>query len=209
MILESFSPDRHPLEEVAALVYDTDPLYFSLVFGRSRAEAVRRIQEVICGGGSAFGRENITCAVRDGRVVGIRILLAPDAPGIAEEFFAIARAAGLATALRFLIAEWLLFAPHYLERHAEYHITNLSVVPAERGRGVGAALLDDAIRRVRPEGGGRILLNVIEPNPAAVQLYAKKGFRTLSRHRAWVPFRMLCIRTMVYDAGPDRAAGGG
>jgi len=34
MFIEPFSPDRHCTEEVAGLIYETEPAYFPLVFGR-------------------------------------------------------------------------------------------------------------------------------------------------------------------------------
>ncbi|WP_292517852.1 N-acetyltransferase [Methanoculleus sp.] len=201
MILEPFSPKRHSAREVAGLIYDTEPAYFPLVFGSDRTGALRKIERLIRAGGNVFGREKITCAVRTGRVIGVLVMQAPDAPGLLQESFAVARAAGIATAVRFLLTEVLIFAPHYLKRTTEpaYEISSLSVVPAERGRGVGAALLEDAARKVRSRGGGRIVLSVIAPNPPAVRLYERAGFRIVSAHRAWVPFRPLTVLTMVYD----------
>ncbi len=198
MSLEPFNPERHSVEEVAGLIYDTEPAYFPLVFGRDRRKALLRIESLIRAGGTTFGHENITCAVRGGRVAGLLVMQAPDVPGFLEESFAIARAAGPVTAVRFFLVEALIFAPHYLKRttEPEHYISNLAVAPAERGRGVGAALLGDAVRRA---GGGTIALNVIAPNPPAVRLYERTGFRTVSAHRAWVPFRILTVLTMVYD----------
>jgi ribosomal protein S18 acetylase RimI-like enzyme len=208
MILEPFSPEKHPAGEVAGLIYDTEPVYFSLAFGRDRTVALRKIAKLVLAGGNAFGRENITCAVREGKVVGVLVMQTPHAPGLREEFFVVARAAGLVTAARYLLAEWLIFAPNYLKREPEpeYYISSLSVIPAERGRGVGTALLEDAARKVRSSGGGTIALNVIAPNPAAVRLYERTGFHTASTHRAWVPFQALTVRTMVYDAGQQAAS---
>ncbi|MDK2917033.1 MAG: hypothetical protein PWR25_1590, partial [Euryarchaeota archaeon] len=182
MVLEPFSPDRHPIEEVAGLIYETEPAYFPLVFGRDRTRARSTIERLTRAGGNAFGRENITCAVREGRVAGILVMQAPDAPGLLEESLAVARAAGPVTAARFLLAELLIFWPHYLKRESACYISSLSVAPAERGSGVGSALLDDALRRVRSRGGARIVLSVIAPNPPAVRLYERAGFRTVSAH---------------------------
>ncbi|WP_052959102.1 GNAT family N-acetyltransferase [Methanoculleus sediminis] len=205
MILEPFSPEKHSIREVAALIYDTGPVYFPLVFGRDRTPALRKIAKLVLAGGNAFGRENIACAVRAGRVVGVLVMQTPDAPGLREELFAVARAAGLATAVRFLLAEWLIFAPDYLMKEPEpgYYISSLSVVSTERGSGIGTALLEDAVRKVRSRGGKTITLNVIAPNPAAVRLYERAGFRIVSIHRAWVPHRTLGVLTMVCDTTTD------
>jgi len=178
MILEPFSPEKHPVREVAALIYDTEPVYFSLVFGRDRSLALRKIAKPVLAGGNAFGRENITCAVRAGKVVGVLVMQAPDAPGLREELFAVARAAGPVVAARFLLAEGLIFSPHYLRRAPEpgYYISSLSVVSTERSSGIGAALLDDAVRRVRFRGGKTIALNVIAPIPRRCGCTRGRGF---------------------------------
>ncbi|WP_317064932.1 GNAT family N-acetyltransferase [Methanoculleus caldifontis] len=209
MILEPFNPKRHSIEEVAGLIYDTEPAYFPLVFGRDREKALLKIESLILAGGNAFGHDSITCAVRAGRVAGVLVMQAPDAPGLREESLVIARAAGPVTAARFLLAELLIFAPHYLKRttEPEYYISGLSVVPAERGRGIGAALLEGAVRQVRSRGGGRTVLSVIAPNPLAVRLYERAGLRTVSAHRAWVPFRILSVLTMIYDPVQDGSGG--
>ena len=61
------------------------------------------------------------------------------------------------------------------------HITQLCVVPAWRGHGLGLKLLEECLQRL-PSGGYRaITLTVSEGNGAAVQLYRVAGFR--ERHR--------------------------
>jgi Acetyltransferases len=113
--------------------------------------ALRKIENLVRTGGNAFGHENITCAVREGKVVGVLIMQTAHSPGLGKEFSVIGHAAGPVTAARYLLAEWLIFAPHYLKGapEPEYYISSLSVIPAERGRGVGTALLQDVVRKAR------------------------------------------------------------
>lgn len=56
-------------------------------------------------------------------------------------------------------------------------IQNLGVVPAQRGRGLGTALLLKALHGFRQAGLGRAALEVTAQNEAAVRLYRKLGFR--------------------------------
>lgn len=56
-------------------------------------------------------------------------------------------------------------------------IQNLGVVPAQRGRGLGTALLLKAMHGFREAGLGRAALEVTAQNEAAVRLYRKLGFR--------------------------------
>jgi mycothiol synthase len=63
---------------------------------------------------------------------------------------------------------------------SEGWIVQVGVVPSWRGRGVGGALVTEALRRMRAEGAGHALLDVHVDNPAA-HLYRRLGFTTLGR----------------------------
>jgi ribosomal protein S18 acetylase RimI-like enzyme len=56
-------------------------------------------------------------------------------------------------------------------------IQNLGVVAAHRGRGLGAALLLQALQGFRQAGLARSLLEVTAQNDGAVRLYHRLGFR--------------------------------
>jgi GNAT superfamily N-acetyltransferase len=51
------------------------------------------------------------------------------------------------------------------------------VAPEARGRGVAAALVDEAVAWARSIGARRVQLGVVTDNQAAIQLYLRKGFR--------------------------------
>lgn len=57
----------------------------------------------------------------------------------------------------------------------------LGVAPELRSTGVGAELMDLALRESRARGDRRLLLEVIEQNPRAVAFYERLGFRRLRR----------------------------
>jgi GNAT superfamily N-acetyltransferase len=56
-------------------------------------------------------------------------------------------------------------------------IQNLGVIPAHRGRGLGAALLLKALEGFRAAGIGHAYLEVTAQNDGAVRLYRRLGFR--------------------------------
>jgi ribosomal protein S18 acetylase RimI-like enzyme len=56
-------------------------------------------------------------------------------------------------------------------------IQNLGVVPAHRGRGLGEALLLQALQGFRAQGSLQALLEVTARNDPAVRLYRRVGFR--------------------------------
>jgi RimJ/RimL family protein N-acetyltransferase len=70
---------------------------------------------------------------------------------------------------------------------ARYGVADLGMVvaPGWRGRGVGTALLAEAVERARKAGAHKIALQVWPHNAAALALYERFGFRRegyLTRH---------------------------
>jgi ribosomal protein S18 acetylase RimI-like enzyme len=55
-------------------------------------------------------------------------------------------------------------------------IAQLGVVPSARGRGIGAYLIGEAVRRMRSAGESSVTLNVNIDNPPAAALYRRLGF---------------------------------
>jgi len=55
-------------------------------------------------------------------------------------------------------------------------IAQLGVVPAARGRDIGAYLIGEAVRRMRSGGESSVTLNVNIDNPPAAALYRRLGF---------------------------------
>jgi ribosomal protein S18 acetylase RimI-like enzyme len=55
-------------------------------------------------------------------------------------------------------------------------IQGLAVDPAQRGKGIGRALLDAACELASSQGARRITLRVLSSNPAARTLYESAGF---------------------------------
>jgi ribosomal protein S18 acetylase RimI-like enzyme len=82
-------------------------------------------------------------------------------------------------------ATWLLGGPDgpcgtvqgVRERSGPGAIQNLGVTPGHRGRGLGRALLLQALHGFRRAGLGRALLEVTAQNEGAIRLYRRLGFR--------------------------------
>ena len=65
-------------------------------------------------------------------------------------------------------------------------IVQVAVVPAARGRGIGAALAGEALGRMRAEGGAEAGLDVNVDDPAS-GLYRRLGFRAVGRPARYRP----------------------
>lgn len=61
----------------------------------------------------------------------------------------------------------------------------LGVVPEARGRGIGRALLAQAIRDTAEMGLPQMGLAVDVANQPAVRLYEEAGFKEIRRRQAW------------------------
>ena len=60
---------------------------------------------------------------------------------------------------------------------AEPEVRLLAVAPAGRGRGVGAALMDECVSRARRSGAAALTLHTTDIMQAAMRLYERLGFR--------------------------------
>jgi ribosomal-protein-alanine N-acetyltransferase len=65
----------------------------------------------------------------------------------------------------------------------EGEILNLAVAPAAHRRGFGRRLLDAALDLLRAAGTTSVFLEVRQSNRAAIELYTKAGFQTVSIRR--------------------------
>jgi len=66
------------------------------------------------------------------------------------------------------------------------HVTQLCVMPALRGLGLGRILMQQAARVLAKRGGTALSLTVTEANETALRLYDELGFKTLHRFEAMV-----------------------
>jgi [ribosomal protein S18]-alanine N-acetyltransferase len=67
----------------------------------------------------------------------------------------------------------------------EGEIANLAVAPSARGKGIGGALLDAAIRESIDRGVTDLYLEVRESNQSARRLYASRDFEEVSRRKGY------------------------
>ncbi len=63
------------------------------------------------------------------------------------------------------------------------HLASIGVEPGQRDRGLGTAMLRDAMRRARDAGARFITLEVDRANAAARRLYRREGFGLVRRFR--------------------------
>lgn len=57
------------------------------------------------------------------------------------------------------------------------YISDLWIAPDTQGRGIGSAILNELVDRMRGEGLGRARIEVAQANLRAIDLYVRQGFR--------------------------------
>ena len=62
---------------------------------------------------------------------------------------------------------------------------NVAVARDARGRGLGGALVDAVVERVRQRGARELFLEVRESNLGAQSVYLERGFTVVSRRRSY------------------------
>jgi len=67
------------------------------------------------------------------------------------------------------------------EQPGEANIFGMWVDPTVRGRSIGARLVQAALARAREGGKKRVILHVVDSNPAARRLYERMGFAATGR----------------------------
>ena len=92
-------------------------------------------------------------------------------------------------ALWFLVerdGELVACALHWKEQQSTGWVKDIAVAEAERGHGLGTALLEHALRAYAARGVQRVGLKVDSSNPTgALQLYERIGFVTDRRYGIW------------------------
>jgi len=74
---------------------------------------------------------------------------------------------------------------HIFSKLKRGHIVSIAVHPKWRRKGVGTALMLEAIRRFREANCTRVILEVRVSNKPAIQLYEKLGFRRIKRIKGY------------------------
>jgi ribosomal protein S18 acetylase RimI-like enzyme len=195
---------HHSARDVAALIVESAPELFALMFGR---RAITVLTQLVQRSQSRFSYRYIRVAVIDQRVVGMVTLVPGNAVNDATDYDAV---------LSLWQKTWLAIVEHGVLRFLLHHqfpadsfyIGNLAVVAAERNRGIGRQLLLNCRTEVEqgasadaPAMGApvtrsiftrSIFISVDVSNGKAQHLYEALGFQ---------PVRTKAIRLLGYELG--------
>ena len=75
----------------------------------------------------------------------------------------------------------------YMRILEEAHLLNFTVAPPRQRRGLGQALLERLLWRMKEDGAASVLLEVRPYNDAAIRLYGRNGFVQIGRRKGYYP----------------------
>jgi ribosomal-protein-alanine acetyltransferase len=67
----------------------------------------------------------------------------------------------------------------------EAEVLTIAVAEQDQGQGLGSALLEDLMALLKVQAAKQCMLEVMEGNDAAIRLYQRIGFNTVSRRKAY------------------------
>lgn len=182
--VKRYRPDGRA-KSLARLIFRTEPEVFLSIYG-SEDRGVKVIRNLIAAGGNYFGAENIFVAESGDTIAGMLVGYAGrEQKDFASKDPAVYRkAAGLAGNLAIFFRSrfgLMRFGTHRVPDDT-YFISDISVLPDYRNRGIGSRLVENAVRDAVSKGCTRVVLDVYYPNAGAKRLYERLGFREYSRH---------------------------
>jgi len=180
--------NKHDLNKVAELIFETEPELFSLLFGKNKIKALSRIIRAVKTGNTSFGYNNIYLALKEEQILGLTIIYKGDEVDKKTETRNISDALDFIGLMRLYILEKILLNK-LLTRNLdkkELYINNLCVDKNNRKRGIGIFLLKNIINQAQLKNCKTIVLDVSNENIVAVELYKKYEFNISEERKSWL-----------------------
>ncbi len=177
MDISNFDVACHDLDAVARLIYLTDKDISSLLFGKDMQSAKECIKKLMFIGGNSHSLEYVHVAASGRAVDGILICFDGAQKRAIDDDRALASVSCNMRKIALLVLGRTL--NHILTKDIdgdELYISNISVNPSVRGRGIGTKLVSYAKCIGKERGCKSVLLDVSTKNTGAYRLYERLGF---------------------------------
>lgn len=182
MNIQSFDLNKHNVNEIALLIYETDKNLFSTFLDKNPKKAVKKLEKLILAGNNCYGKENLYITEnQNGEIRGIIVAFRGD------EIKFINEAKIFKNTMNFFDFLKLTFVKPVYDKitassieYDDFYIGNLVVAPDFRGQGIGTELLKISLELARAKNCKRVLLDVLFENERAKNLYDRLGFKVCS-----------------------------
>ena len=188
LLVRAATPDD--FAALGCVLWDAFGPKLGFFLGDDGARGARLLADLFSGGALRPASVRVAATTAAKEPLGLCLLRLPGAPraggsALAATFAQARREFGFWCGLR-AFAGLSLFHEQKSRRRDTAIVALLAVAPPARGRGVGGALLRAAEEEARRNGVRRLVLDVIESNPAR-RLYERHGFHVTKTHRVRAP----------------------
>jgi ribosomal protein S18 acetylase RimI-like enzyme len=178
MNLVNLDLNKHNIDLVSELIYETDISLFTTFLDEDRIKAIEKLKNLIIAGKNSYGHQHIYIGEDDSEeIIGIIIAFRGDEIKFLEEVKI------FMDTMKFMNFLKLTFIkPIYDKitassiRSDDFYIGNLVVANGLRGQGIGTELIKSSFQIAIDKKCKRILLDVIFENHNAKRLYERIGF---------------------------------
>ncbi|MBF2077329.1 MAG: GNAT family N-acetyltransferase [Synechococcales cyanobacterium T60_A2020_003] len=164
--------DRHSSTQVAALIYESAPELFRILFGD---RAIPVLSMLVERSHNRFSHRYIWVAEQEGEVIGVVVLVPTECLPDQADANAV-----LSLGQRLWVEAVQRFFLNAILRHdypaQTLYIGNLAVRADCRGQGIGTALLQQCISQAEQVKAQSLFISVDIDNPRAQALYESLGF---------------------------------
>jgi ribosomal protein S18 acetylase RimI-like enzyme len=175
--------NKHDLDKVAQLIYETELSLFTPLLGKNEEEAVKNLKTLIKTGNNSFSYTNIHVAVdTDENVLGILVAFPGRETSFWKDLKAFSKVLSPMELLKYIIKGTIINELLTAKvKENDYYLSNVGVDPQLRGKGIGTYILENAYRIAKDKGCKRVTLDVTFKNEGALRLYERFGFKVYGK----------------------------
>lgn len=177
--------NKHDLNKVANLMYETDAETFNFYFF-TKENAAKRIEILVEAGNSNWGHENIYLATgKNNQVFGLLLAYTKEEEDTKNDFMLYFKNLNLLDAFKFVFLDiGDIWAGVDLKK-GDFYISDLAVDEKCRNKWIGTFLLEKSLELAREKRCKRAVLDVNVENEGALRLYKRFGFKIFNKKTIW------------------------
>jgi len=174
--------NKHDLNKVSELIYDTDAETFNFYF-KNKKNTAQRILKIVKQRDNSMGYKNIYVATQeeDNNISGILVAYIGREYSFKNDLKTYFNALNPFDALKFLIFDII---DHFILadlKNDDFYLAAVAVNEDFRGKGIGTFILEKSKELARKKGCKRVVLDVDLENNGALRLYERFGFNIYNK----------------------------
>lgn len=175
--------NKHDLNKVSTLIYETELELVKSLFGKNQEKAQKNIKKLIYAGKNSFGHDKIhVVAGENENVLGILVSYSGDEIKVSDDTKSFLKAMGIIEFLKLALIGLILYKLLAADiKHDDYYLSNISVDKTHRSKGIGSFILEKSFELAREKSASRVILDVSLDNERALKLYERFSFRVYDK----------------------------